>query len=60
MLRRCARLGDAAFFAALNESASGADSGWGGLAGGWDVASFESARLEPPDGDERIVWSVIW
>ena len=49
-----ARLGDDAFFAALNEAAGGDGSGWGGLAGGWDAASFEAARLEPPDGDERI------
>jgi hypothetical protein len=49
-----ARLGDDAFFAALNDSAGGAESGWGGLAGGWDGSSFEAARLEPPDGDERI------
>jgi hypothetical protein len=48
------RLGDAAFFAALNGSAGDGGSGWGSLAGGWDAGSWESARLEPPAGDERI------
>jgi hypothetical protein len=32
-----ARLGDDAFFAALNDSAAGDGSGWGGLAGGWEA-----------------------
>ena len=48
------RMGDAAFFDALNGSAGGGGSGWGSLAGGWNAESWESARLEPPAGDERI------
>ena len=49
-----ARMGDEAFLGALNETAGGAASGWGGLAGGWTTEGYESARLEAPDGDERI------
>lgn len=39
------RIGDDAFFTALNESgSSGADDdGWGELASGWDAASFDAA-----------------
>ncbi len=46
-----ATMGDAAFFAKLNEG--GGDEGWGDLAGAWDAASFEAAMLEPPEGEDR-------
>ena len=52
------RMGDAAFFAKLNEGAaggggSGGNSGWGDFAAGWQAASFEAAMLEAPNGEER-------
>src|SRR5207244_260217 len=47
------QLGDAQFFAKLNEDA-GAGGGWGALGGGWDTTSFEAAMLEPPRGEERM------
>ena len=43
--------GDEAFFRRLNEGGSGG--GWGELEGAWDAGSFESAMLEPPEGEER-------
>ena len=61
------RLGDDAFFAALNETdnigetggtaggtagAGSAGDGWGDL-GGWDAARYEAARLQPVGGDDR-------
>ncbi len=49
------RLGDEAFFAALNETDGGGssgDDGWGDL-GGWDAARYDAARLQPVDGDDR-------
>jgi len=48
-----ARMGDEAFLSALNETAGGVESGWGGLAGGRTTDRYESARLEAMDGDER-------
>lgn len=55
-MRMRERLGDEAFFRDLNSGvdASGGDSGWGDLSGGWDSASFEAAMLEPPSGDDRV------
>ena len=57
------RMGDAAFFAQLNQitphnpstepEASEAGAGWGTMETGWDAVSFEAAMLEPPDGEER-------
>ncbi len=48
------RMGDDALFGKLNEGGSGGgDSGWGALDSGWDAVSFESAMLEPPNGEER-------
>jgi len=50
------QIGDAAFFAKLNEgSARASDSGggWGDMDTGWDAASFEAATLEAPNGEER-------
>lgn len=48
------RMGDDAFFAKLNEGASGGgDGGWGAFESGWDAVSFEAAMLEPPNGEER-------
>ncbi len=54
------RMGDESFFAKLNEGAkrgvegggNGA-SGWGSFDSGWDLASFEAAMLEAPNGEER-------
>ena len=46
------QLGDAAFFAKLNEGKDSAG-GWGALAAGWTAVSFEAAMLEPPKGLER-------
>jgi len=47
------RMGDQAFFAALNETdGGGADDGWGDL-GGWDADRFERARQQPVDGEDR-------
>ncbi len=49
-----ARLGDAEFFAKLNEGRpAGGGAGWGALEAGWDGTSFEAAMMEPPYGDER-------
>jgi hypothetical protein len=48
------RMGDDAFFAKLNEGASGGgDGGWGAFESGWDAVSFEAAMLEQPNGEER-------
>lgn len=57
-----AGMGDAAFFARLNESVngsggtslSGASSGWGDLRAGWEAASFEAAIAAPPKADDRV------
>lgn len=56
------QMGDAAFFAKLNEAGSaldaasggeGSGSGWGDIDSGWDAASFEAATVEAPNGEER-------
>jgi hypothetical protein len=49
------RMGDAAFFAKLNEgaTATGGDGGWGDMEAGWDATSFEAATQELPNGEER-------
>jgi hypothetical protein len=46
------QMGDAAFFAALNQGAA-ADDGWGQWSG-WTAQSFEAAMLEPPAAPERV------
>lgn len=46
------RMGDDAFFAALDETDGGADDGWGDL-GGWDAERFETARRQSGDGEDR-------
>lgn len=47
------RMGDEAFFAALNETdGGGPDDGWGEL-GGWDAGRFDLARQQPVDGEDR-------
>jgi hypothetical protein len=46
-------MGDAAFFAKLNEGKEGHRDGWGDLGSEWDATSFESAAAEPPEGEER-------
>ena len=46
------RMGDDAFFAALNEGAGGGG-GWGELAAGWDADRFESAIVADPGDEER-------
>lgn len=51
------QIGDAAFFTKLNEGTSGSPGGggggWGNMDSGWDAASFDSATLETPNGEER-------
>ena len=52
------QIGDAAFFAKLNEApgaagGQGESSGWGDIDSGWDATSFEAATLEAPNGEER-------
>jgi hypothetical protein len=47
-----ATMGDDSFFARLNEGTADGD-GWGDLGAAWDAGSFDSAVLEPPEGDER-------
>lgn len=42
------RMGDDAFFAALNESTEVSNSGWGDLKAKWTAERFESALLTPP------------
>jgi len=56
-----AAMGDAAFFAKLNEGAE--NEGWGDL-DRWDAGSFEAAQLQPPEGPEgtdrqRLVGDLI-
>lgn len=49
------RMGDQAFFAALDEidgSESSGDDGWGDL-GGWNAARYDTARSQAVDGDDR-------
>jgi hypothetical protein len=46
-------MGDAAFFLRLNEGKASGSDGWGDLGSEWDAASFESAAVEPPEGEER-------
>ena len=45
-------MGDAAFFAKLNEGASG-ESEWGELETGWEAERFESAIIAPPGPDSE-------
>jgi hypothetical protein len=50
------QIGDAAFFAQLNEGVNfskGDGGGWGDMDSGWDAASFDAATLEAPNGEER-------
>ncbi|MDI1269467.1 MAG: phage resistance protein [Polaromonas sp.] len=54
------QMGDAAFFAKLNEgpeatdgSSSTGGGGWGDMDAGWDATSFDTATLEAPNGEER-------
>lgn len=51
------QMGDAAFFAKLNEGISSspgnAGGGWGNMDSGWDKANFDAAMLEAPNGEER-------
>src|SRR5438874_7436983 len=46
------QMGDAQFFAALNEGEA-AESGWGELEAGWDAARFEAATAAPPGSEDR-------
>ncbi|HQU43322.1 MAG: phage resistance protein, partial [Burkholderiales bacterium 21-58-4] len=50
-------MGDAAFFAKLNEGTSvepvGARKDWGDLESGWDEDRFEAATAAPPGSEER-------
>ena len=49
------RLGDEAFFAGLNEAASGGGGGggWGDLSASWDGAGFAAALAAPMGSEER-------
>jgi hypothetical protein len=47
------RLGDAPFFARLNQGAPNSGGGWGEFDNGWDAARFAAALQEPPNGEER-------
>jgi hypothetical protein len=50
------QMGDAAFFAKLNEGSGGSGGtggGWGDMDAGWDAASFDAATMEAPNGEER-------
>ncbi|MFW5637352.1 MAG: phage resistance protein, partial [Thermodesulfobacteriota bacterium] len=49
-----ARMGDAAFFAALSEVSAGEEDGWGELGGGWDADRFDRAVSAPPGDDDRL------
>lgn len=46
-------MGDQAFFSGLNEGKENDSDAWGDLGSEWDLASFESAAAEPPEGEER-------
>lgn len=48
-----ATMGDDAFFTKLNAAKPDGGDGWGDLGGTWDGAGFDSAALEPPEGEER-------
>jgi hypothetical protein len=50
--RLLGRMGEEAFFGALNAASSEGD-GWGDLGAAWDGGSFEAATLEGPAGEER-------
>ena len=53
-----ARMGDGAFFAALNSAAG--DDDWGDAAGGWDAASFEAvAAGRGSEGDRTALVSAL-
>ncbi len=45
-------LGDAAFFATLNQGRQ-SDDDWGDLSGAWDGDAYDAAVLEPPEADAR-------
>ena len=53
-----ARMGDEAFFLALNDTVrSGTDGGaggWGALGSGWDAVGFDAALEAPPRDHERL------
>ena len=53
-----AKMGDAAFFSALNADvrggAEGDEDGWGALAIDWDAGSFDAALTAAPGDEERI------
>jgi hypothetical protein len=51
--RMRATIGDPVFFGKLNQGKDGVDDGWGDLGSAWDAAAFDSAILEPPEGEER-------
>jgi hypothetical protein len=47
------RMGDEAFFAALNADQGGSGGGWGAIGAAWDARSFETALHAPPRSEER-------
>lgn len=54
------RVGEEAFFAALNEGTSGSE-GWGDLGAGWDAATYAAAEKATPTDPEhqRLVSAVV-
>jgi hypothetical protein len=47
------RMGDDRFFPQLNAGKEESGDGWGDLGAAWETASFDSAALEDPEGEER-------
>jgi hypothetical protein len=47
------RMGDRAFFDALNEDSGGGGGGWGDLEASWDADRFEAAEAAEPGSEER-------
>jgi hypothetical protein len=54
-------MGDDPFFAQLNAGKEESGDGWGDLGAAWDLAAFESAVQEPPEGEarQRLVGDLI-
>ncbi len=48
------RMGDDAFFAALGETSTNDEDGWGELGAGWNAERFDRAIAAPPGDDDRL------